>query len=130
MRRYIVTGDRHWYCPDVAERILNGILARHDNSFTIVHGAAPGVDTAFSHVCRRYRIAEEPHPADWPTLGPRAGPIRNQEMVDLGAEYAVAVHKDLANSKGTKDCVRRCLAAGITVYHVDDIHPTRRLTEI
>jgi hypothetical protein len=129
-RRYIVTGDRNWYCPDVAERVLKAIRGRHGEGFVIVHGAARGVDVAFAHACVRLGIEHEPHPADWIKLGHRAGPIRNQEMVDGGAEYAIAVHKALEFSKGTKDCVRRCLEAGIAVYHVDDVHPTRSIEEI
>ena len=126
--RYIVTGSRDWYCPDVAERVLHAILARHgDGSMIVVHGAAKGVDTAFSHICKRYGIREDPHPADWIGLGSKAGPIRNQAMVDAGAVYAIAVHPDLFGSKGTLDCVRRCLKAGITVYLIDNVNPTRRI---
>jgi hypothetical protein len=40
-------------------------------------------------------------------------------MVDLGARFALAVHRDLATSKGTGDCVRRCLAARIPVWLID-----------
>jgi hypothetical protein len=146
VRRYIVTGDRHWDCIDVAVRILSSIRSRHDNTFVVVHGAARGVDSAFAEACRRLGIEDEPHPAKWDDLthpeavikahpdgrkyNANAGPIRNQEMVDLGAEYAIAVQKDLPNSKGTRDCVERCLKAGIAVYHVDDVHSTRRIREI
>ena len=38
-------------------------------------------------------------------------------MVRAGAVFAVALHPDLAGSRGTRDCVRRCLDAGIPVWH-------------
>jgi ABC-type sugar transport system substrate-binding protein len=52
-------------------------------------------------------------------------------MVAAGATLAIAVHRDLAGSRGTKDCVRRAIAAGIPVYLIDseDVRP-RRITAI
>jgi len=53
--------------------------------------------------------------ADWDRWGNKAGPIRNQEMLDRGRpNYALAFHDDLNKSKGTKDMVERLKKAGIT----------------
>jgi hypothetical protein len=82
----------------------------------IINGDAPGVDWAFSRACTRLGVATEVHSADWHTLGNITGPARNREMVQAGADLCVALHRDLAASKGTKDCVRQALAAGIPVY--------------
>jgi len=41
-----------------------------------------------------------------------AGSIRNQEMVDAGAAMCLAFHRDLAASKGIRDCVRRAIRVG------------------
>ena len=52
-----ITGDRIWGCPDLAERVLNRLLARYGPDLVIVHGGATGVDQAF-HVAApgaRYR---------------------------------------------------------------------------
>ena len=49
-----------------------------------------------------------------------AGPVRDQAMVDAGADLCVAFHRAIGNSKGTKDCLRRALAAGIPCYLVAD----------
>lgn len=53
--------------------------------------------------------------------------IRNQTMVDDGADLCIAVHRFLAKSKGTKDCARRAIAAGIPTYLVvsDAVAPER-----
>lgn len=53
-------------------------------------------------------------PADWATLGNRAGPIRNQAMVDLG-DYLACLAFPLGESRGTRDCMARAEAAGIPV---------------
>ncbi len=129
MTRVIVTGDRNWYCRDLADRVVVRLIGCYGSDLVVVHGNYYGVDTAFSRSCRSLLVDQEPHPAHWDKLGNRAGPIRNQQMVDAGANFAIAVHRDLGSSKGTKDCVRRCLAAGIPVWLIDsdrvDAEPVR-----
>jgi hypothetical protein len=66
--------------------------------------------------------------ADWDRFGKRAGPIRNAEMVAAGAMLCLAFHRFLPGSKGTKDCARRALAAGIPTWLIDsDAGIPRRL---
>jgi hypothetical protein len=60
-----------------------------------------------------YTISTETHKADWTTHGKGAGPLRNQKMVDLGADIAVAYMHE--GSRGTADCVARAKKAGIEV---------------
>jgi hypothetical protein len=49
-------------------------------------------------------------------------------MVEAGADLCVALHRELKTSKGTKDCVRQALAAGIKVYLIaDDSGRPRRI---
>ena len=58
-------------------------------------------------------------PADWGRHGRAAGPIRNQEMLDVGGhDLVVAVNRDWAKSKGTNDMVKRCERAGIPVVKI------------
>jgi YspA, cpYpsA-related SLOG family len=63
--RILITGDRHWRCHDLAEQILNRLLARYGPDLTIIHGGAAGVDNAFSVACEGLGITAEPHLADW-----------------------------------------------------------------
>jgi YspA, cpYpsA-related SLOG family len=116
----LITGERHWRCDDLAEQILNRLLARYGPDLVIVHGGAPGVDQSFHVACQTLGVTVEPHLADWRGLGYIAGPARNREMVQAGADLCVAVHRSLASSKRTKDCVRHALAAGIPVYLIED----------
>jgi hypothetical protein len=130
--RILITGDRAWYDPDMAESVLARLISRHGAGFTIVHGGATGIDKSFAEACAELDIPQEIHPARWEELDApgallkqdrngrqyvaNAGPIRNQEMVDAGADYCFAFHRELESSKGTLDCVRRAIKAGIPTY--------------
>lgn len=129
MARVLVTGCRRWWCHRMADRIVARLVARHGTDLAVVHGGAPGVDTAFARACQRAGVATEMFPAQWDEAGPRAGPLRNQRMVDSGPDFAIAAHRDLAGSKGTRGCVLLCLAANVPVYLLDaeDAEP-RRIT--
>lgn len=127
--RILITGDRNWNCRDIAERVLTSLRSRHGRGLTIVHGDATGVDAAFKTWCKRLGITAEAHPADW-SNGPGGGPARNQTMVNKGADFAIAVHRQIQRSKGTRDCVRKCLDAGIAVYLIDGANPDRRIYDV
>ena len=118
--RILITGDRHWRCDDLAEQVLNRMLARFGPDLVVVHGGAPGVDQSFNVASRELGITVEPHLADWNGLGNVAGPARNREMVQAGADLCLALHRTLETSERTKDCVRQALAAGIPVYLIED----------
>ena len=118
--RILITGDRHWRCDELAEQVLNRLLGRYGPETVIVHGGAPGVDQSFALACRELGITAEPHLADWKGLGNVTGPARNREMVQAGADLCVALHRTLETSRGTKDCIRQALAAGIPVYLIED----------
>lgn len=119
MRRVLVTGSRNWPHSKMVWSALTSEF-RH-GAMTVVHGACPsGAD---DHANMWFRLdmdeghpffaTEEPHPADWEKHGKAAGPLRNQEMVDLGADVCLAF--PMPDSRGTRDCIRRARAAGIPV---------------
>jgi hypothetical protein len=115
----LITGDRHWACTDLAERVVNRLIAKYGYDLVVVHGGACGVDEAFAEACRHLAIKAEPHVTDWRSLGNIAGPARNREMVQSGIDLCVAFHRTIETSRGTKDCVRQALAVGIRVYLID-----------
>jgi hypothetical protein len=133
--RIIVTGDRNWHAHDLVEQVLNRLLQRYGPGFIIVHGGATGIDRAFAEACDDLGVEQEAHPARWEELdapgaviryranrtsyNANAGPIRNQEMVDLGADLCIAFHRAISASKGTKDCARRAIEAGIPTYLIN-----------
>ena len=125
MMRIIVTGGRkfpsfeapkgtHWSGVHSAlEREYNRWFPISPiDRFVVVHGGARGADAWASDWTRYQRYAvEEVHPADWAKYGRAAGPIRNQEMVDAGADACFAF--PVIGSVGTYDCMRRARRAGI-----------------
>jgi len=57
----------------------------------------------------------EKYPADWDKYGKKAGPIRNQQMLDEGKPDLVLAFPT-EKSRGTYDMIRRAEKAGIPVY--------------
>jgi hypothetical protein len=104
---------RFWACNNLAAQSLRRLVARYRPDLVIVHGGGPGVDESFATAARGLGIAVEPHPADRDRLGERAGPVRNQEMVDAGAARCLALHRAVSASKGPKHRVRQAIQAGI-----------------
>jgi YspA, cpYpsA-related SLOG family len=117
--RVLITGDRNWECRTLARAIIGRLTRKYGSKIIIVHGDGNGVDQAFAIECREGNTAVEAHPAKW-ELGKRAGPLRNTEMIATKPDFVVAIHRDLARSKGTKDCVKQALAAGIPVWLIED----------
>ena len=127
MTRILVTGSRAWTArPPVSFALAAAAIhygGSHNCTVTLVHGGARGLDLLAADIVTRWNqrwgggttgwVIEE-HPADWATCGKAAGGIRNQRMVDLGADACLAF--PLPGSRGTWDCVRRAEAAGIPVH--------------
>jgi len=119
-RRIIVCGGRDYVgnMPDFDRDM------RPYRDATIVHGACTtGLDKMAAWWCKANAVKQEPHPADW-SDGKRAGPIRNQQMADAGAEACLA----WPGGKGTLDMKRRALAAGIRVIEMDADRRQKELT--
>lgn len=111
--RVLVTGSRNWGNPDaVARAMLKIIPPDARESVTVVHGGCPtGADAIADAIAREHGWRLEVHPARWKAEGRAAGPLRNQRMVDAGADICLAF--PLGESRGTRDCIRRAVASGI-----------------
>ncbi|AGI61742.1 hypothetical protein PBI_ISCA_62 [Mycobacterium phage Isca] len=119
VRRVLVTGSRDWKDRTTVWAALRQELEQF-GSLVVVHGAARGADDiadrwAWGMAQAGYQVHVEAHPADWDGLGKAAGVIRNQQMVDLGADICHAF--PLPGSIGTWDCIGRAEAAGIRVVN-------------
>lgn len=115
-KRVLITGSRDWDRPDIIAYAL-GLALGEIGPFVLVHGDARGADRMAAELHESYGFTSEPHPANWESLGKRAGFVRNAEMVDSGADLCLAFIKD--NSKGASMCANLAEKAGI---------PTRRYT--
>jgi YspA, cpYpsA-related SLOG family len=120
--RILITGSRewtdwrllHWALKDAARGV------RWDE-VTVVHGDCPsGADFFAGDFARCAGMTEERHPADWDKHGKAAGPIRNQEMVNAGADVCLAFFQPGAANRGTRDCASRAERAGIPVRRYPD----------
>lgn len=112
MKRLLITGSRYGVDSDLLESVLRESIDYLGTlEVTLVHGDAPGVDTQAKELFQKWGLPHEPHPANWKTHGRAAGPIRNQEMVDLGADLCLAF--PAVDSRGTRNCARVAQEAGI-----------------
>jgi hypothetical protein len=79
-----------------------------------VHGDCPtGADAFADQFARDFGIQVEKHKAEWDLHGKFAGPKRNKEMVDLGADVVLAFPQGL--SKGTRGTIRMAETAGLPI---------------
>lgn len=113
MSRVIVCGGRHYFNAKRLFRVLDDAHAA-DKITVIVHGDAGGCDGLAKQWANSRGVPHESHPANWQRYGRRAGPMRNQEMVNAGADDLIA----FPGGKGTEDCSRRAERAGITVTRI------------
>lgn len=107
-----------------ARAVIFGGVAGTPVDAVIVSGAARGpknprlhdtvsADTEAARAARFYRRELDEMPADWDSLGKRAGPERNQRLVDSlsGPEDRMICVWD-GESAGSRDVTRRAERAG------------------
>jgi len=130
--RIIVTGSREWggvYGTNRIHAILDKVheLAHVlGQKLTVVHGDyVRGADRIVDSWARRREadgVTVEPHPAQWSVLGKRAGPMRDQAMVDKGADMCIGFVR--GTSPGTQLTLALARNAGIpafTVYWEEEV---------
>lgn len=125
--RVLVTGSRDWtgvYGTNRIHIVLNVLLALCDvlgEKLTVVHGDCPtGADRIVDDWALRREdvVTVERHPADWRTLGKRAGPIRNEYMVSRSrADMCIGFLRN--HSRGTSVTLNMSREAGIPTFTVD-----------
>ena len=90
-------------------------LAKLPTDAVIIHGGCRGADKQADAIARLSGLKVREFPANW-TLGKKAGPIRNQQMLKEGKPNLVlAFHENIENSKGTKDMINRAKKDGVEV---------------
>ena len=111
----LVCGDRNWTDRSAVRSCLHELQGM--GYATLIHGACRGADMIAAEEAEKlgYLIIESFH-ADWSKYGRAAGPVRNQQMLDVGCpDLVVYFHNDITNSKGTRDMISRAARAGIEV---------------
>lgn len=111
--RILVTGSREFKSLDLALKALSDARWQHGPDLTVVHGGTRGADRMLAALAQQRGLAVEEHRADWTANGKAAGFIRNQAMVDAGADLCLVFLVAGVACRGTKDCWRRADRAGI-----------------
>ena len=117
--RILVTGSRNWTDKvTIAQAIREAwLVAGRPYGVTVVHGGARGADYIAGVYAKRLGFSVEVHALDdaaWNKYGKAAGPIRNKEMVDLGADVCLAFIKN--ESAGATHCAELAQKAGIPTH--------------
>ena len=116
--RWLICGDRNWtsMAQNMVMQALINFISTVDPEAIIIEGEARGADIMARKLALEVGLKVERYPADWTQYGKRAGPIRNQEMLDSKPDVGVACHNDIASSKGTKDMCLRMINAGKPMF--------------
>ncbi len=115
MIRVLVTGSRTWTHPTSIRAVLYNLYT--PDGLTVVHGdcrqGADGIAKNWGNARRTegWNVTVEGHPADWRRHPKRAGFIRNDVMVALGATHCAAFW--FPPSPGTEHCFTAADRMGI-----------------
>lgn len=78
----------------------------------LIAGGANGADALAVDWARKEQVKFQVFSADWETLGRKAGPIRNQQMINEGKPHMVIAFQ---GGRGTADMIKRADTAGVPV---------------
>lgn len=116
--RILITGSRNFNNTSAMLQIFKSIAYTISNTnVTLIHGNARGADRLAGKLAHDLGWTVEVHPADWKKYGRKAGPIRNQEMVNTGANICLAF--PVGESRGTRHCITAAQKAGINTIIVE-----------
>lgn len=112
-RVVLLTGSRSWTDVGLIHDTLAGLKASVPG-LVIRHGKCrEGADAIAAAWCEANGVSQDPWPADWSTYGKAAGPMRNIDMINAEPRSETYVAFWDGVSRGTKDAIDRCEAAGI-----------------
>jgi hypothetical protein len=112
MRRVLICGDRNWR----NEEVIAAFVARLPIGALVIHGGCQGADLIAGGAALARGLPTIRMDAPWQAFGKRAGPVRNQWMLDYAQPDEVhAFHDNIAQSRGTADMVARARRYGMPV---------------
>lgn len=110
-QRVLVCGGRDYSDRRHVYEVLD--LAHAANPIIwLIAGGSNGADALAIDWARKEQVKFQVFNADWETLGRKAGPIRNQEMLDEGKPHLVIA---FPGGRGTADMIKRADAAKVPV---------------
>jgi hypothetical protein len=115
--RVLVCGGRTYVDREALYAMLDRLHTEHH--FTVlIAGGARGADALAYEWATSRGVPTKVYVADW-KLGPKAGPIRNRQMLDDGKPELVIA---FPGGKGTAGMVAIARRAGVTVIQPDQRH--------
>lgn len=111
-KRVIIAGCRNFNNYDLFSTVVDKCLSRIRNEYEIIilSGCCSGTDTMAERYAKENNFKVELFPADW-SLGRKAGPLRNQKMVDI-ADFAIAFP---SGGRGTQSLINLSNRKGIPI---------------
>lgn len=117
-KRILICGDRNW----TNFKLIEDFILTLPKDTVIIEGDCRGADKISGFLARKHGLEVIVVSAKWNKYGLKAGPIRNQEMIDdYKPDLVIAFHNDLEHSKGTKDMVQKAINFGIKVQIIKEV---------
>jgi hypothetical protein len=117
--KVLVCGDRDWD-DSSDDYIIKKFIESLPKNTILIEGEARGADKTSRKCAEKCGFSDEQilrFPANWNCYGKAAGIMRNAEQLAKGKPtHVIAYHRNLVNSKGTKDMVKRSLVNGVPVF--------------
>ena len=107
--RVLVCGGRAYADRQALYDVLDKLHSLHKIE-TVIAGGAKGADSLAEGWARERGVPTEVYQADWAGLGRKAGPIRNQRMLDERVPQLVVA---FPGGRGTADMTSRARKVGI-----------------
>lgn len=114
--RVLVCGGRDYNRHATVYHTLDDLNDARGPISHVIVGGAPGADHWGEAWAFHSNVPFTVFQADWKAHGYKAGPLRNQRMLDEGKPDLVLA---FPGGRGTADMVRRALAAGVEVEQVE-----------
>lgn len=112
--RVLVCGGRNYANKELLFKQLD---IHKDNITCIISGCAKGADTLAIEWAKSNNILCLEYPADWNKYGKKAGPIRNQQMIEEAFPNLVIA---FPGGTGTNDMIKRARSNKIDVIQVKE----------
>lgn len=109
-KRVVIAGSRNFNDYELFSSVVDKCLSRirHEYDIIILSGHCSGADMMAERYAQENGFELEIFPADW-SLGRKAGPLRNKQMVDI-ADYAIAFS---SGGRGTQSLINFAKQKGI-----------------
>ena len=109
-KRVVIAGSRNFNDYELFSSVVDKCLSRirHEYDIIILSGHCSGADMMAERYAQENGFELEVFPADW-SLGRKAGPLRNKQMVDI-ADYAIAFP---SGGRGTQSLINFAKQKGI-----------------